>query len=68
MGKNFGLTAIFLSQGKGLKNTKIQGGRNINVPKFTRQLGMFTFRAFLNIGMLLTESEKAKQLRRCRTH
>lgn len=26
-------------------------------------LGIFTFRAFLNIGMLLTESEKAKSLR-----
>ena len=26
-------------------------------------LGLFTFRAFLNIGMLLTESEKAKLLR-----
>lgn len=29
---------------------------------------MFTFRAFLNIRMLLTESEKAKQLRTRRTH
>lgn len=27
------------------------------------KLGVFTFRAFLNIGMLLTESERAKQLR-----
>ncbi|MDO3693971.1 DNA-binding protein [Wenyingzhuangia sp. chi5] len=26
-------------------------------------LGIFTFRAFLNVGMLLTESDKAKQLR-----
>lgn len=29
----------------------------------TPSLGVFTFRAFLNIGMLLTESEKAKSLR-----
>ncbi|MFM7468126.1 MAG: DNA-binding protein [Vampirovibrionales bacterium] len=27
------------------------------------QLGIFTFKAFLNIGMLLAESEKARQLR-----
>ena len=27
------------------------------------QLGVFNFRAFLNLGMLLTESEKAKALR-----
>lgn len=27
------------------------------------QLGLFNFRAFLNLGMLLTESEKAKSLR-----
>lgn len=29
----------------------------------TTQLGLFNFRAFLNIGMLLTESDKAKQVR-----
>jgi hypothetical protein len=29
----------------------------------TTQLGLFNFRAVLNIGMLLTESEKAKQVR-----
>lgn len=38
---------------------------DINVPKFTRQLGIFSFRAFLNIGMLLTESERARQVRTC---
>jgi hypothetical protein len=31
--------------------------------KKTSVLGVFTFPAFLNIGMLLTESERAKQLR-----
>lgn len=31
--------------------------------KKTSVLGIFSFRAFLNIGMLLTESERAKQLR-----
>lgn len=29
----------------------------------TPQLGIFDFRAFLNVGMLLTDSEKARQLR-----
>ena len=29
----------------------------------TPSIGFFTFRSFLNIGMLLTESEKAKELR-----
>jgi len=40
--------------------------RDINVPELDSRipsLWLFTFRAFLNIGMLLTESEKAKQLR-----
>lgn len=31
--------------------------------KKTSVLGVFSFRAFLNIGMLLTESDRAKQLR-----
>lgn len=53
----------FLSEGNSLKELKLYFGGDINVPKFARQLGVFTFRAFLNIGMLLTESERAKQLR-----
>lgn len=53
----------FLSEGNSLKELKLHFVGDINVPKFTRQLGVFSFRAFLNIGMLLTESEKAKQLR-----
>jgi len=32
---------------------------NIKVP----QLGIFDFRAFLNLGMLITESERARLLR-----
>jgi len=47
----------------------IADGTDMNVAtmddsiKKTSVLGVFTFRAFLNIGMLLTESERAKQLR-----
>lgn len=41
-------------------------GTDINVgtiPKATTVLGVFDFRAFLNMGMLLVESEKAKIIR-----
>lgn len=38
-------------------------GKDINVPTKTTVLGVFDFRAFLNIAMLLSESEKARALR-----
>lgn len=53
----------FLSQGNSLKEIRLHFDGDINVPIKVRKLGVFTFRAFLNIGMLLTESERAKQLR-----
>lgn len=53
----------FLSEGNSLKEIRLYFDGDINVPNKVRKLGVFTFRAFLNIGMLLTESEKAKQLR-----
>lgn len=37
--------------------------KDINVPDHIRQLELFDFRAFLNIAMLLSESEKARALR-----
>lgn len=52
-----------LCKGKRLKDLKLQFGHLINETSKTTQLGLFNFRAFLNIGMLLTESEKAKQVR-----
>lgn len=52
-----------LSKGKQLKDFKLQFAPVINVGSKTTQLGLFNFRAFLNVGMLLTESEKAKQIR-----
>lgn len=48
---------------------EVEHGRDIYVLtmdeafKKTSILGVFSFRAFLNIGMLLTESDRAKQLR-----
>lgn len=52
-----------LFKGKRLKDFKLQFAHVINVGSKTTQLGVFNFRAFLNIGMLLTESEKAKMIR-----
>lgn len=48
---------------KNLKEFKNQFGHIINLSNKTSQLGVFNFRSFLNIGMLLVESEMAKALR-----
>ena len=53
----------FLCKGKHLKELKLQFAPVINVGSKTTQLGLFNFRSFLNIGMLLAESEKARALR-----
>lgn len=52
-----------LCKGKSLKEFKLQFAHLINEASKTTQLGLFNFRAFLNLGMLLTESESAKRLR-----
>ena len=52
------LRSIKLNQFK-----ELLSATDINVGTKTTFLGIFTFKAVLNIGMLLTESEKAKQLR-----
>lgn len=52
-----------LCKGKSLKDLRLQFAPVINVGSKTTQIGLFNFRAFLNLGMLLTESEKAKSLR-----
>ena len=52
-----------LCKGKRLKDFKLQFGHLINEASKTTQLGLFNFRSFLNIGMLLTVSERAKALR-----
>jgi len=50
-------------QGNELNEFKLHFGKDINVPTKTTILGIFDFRSFLNVGMLLTRSEKAKKLR-----
>lgn len=52
-----------LCKGKHLKELKLQFAPVINVGSKTTQLGLFNFRSFLDMGMLLTESEKSKKVR-----
>lgn len=49
--------------GNSLKEFKLRYDGDINVGMKTARIGIFDFRSFLNVGMLLTTSEKAKQLR-----
>ncbi len=49
--------------GKELKEFKLRFDTEIDFGIKTVRLGVFDFRSFLNIGMLLTTSEKAKQVR-----
>lgn len=53
-------------KGKRLKSfleTAKHSGKDINVPTKTTVLGVFDFRAFLNLAMLISESEHARALR-----
>jgi len=50
-------------KGKELKELKLHFAHEKDFATKTTQLGLFDFRSFLNIGMLLTTSEKAKQVR-----
>lgn len=49
--------------GNALKEFKLRFGKEIDFPTKTTVLGIFDFRSFLNVGMLLTTSEKAKMVR-----
>lgn len=50
-------------KGKALKEFKEEFGWMLKEGAKAPQLGIFNFRSFLNLGMLLTESEKAKAIR-----
>lgn len=52
-----------LIKGKTLKAFKLQFGHLINEATKTTVLGVFNFRSFINLGMLLVESQNAKLLR-----
>ena len=49
-----------LTKGKQLKDFKLQFDHLIDKANKTRQLGLFNFRALLNLSMLLVESENGK--------
>ena len=49
-----------LCKGKMLKEFKLRFAHEIDFASKTTQLGLFDFRSFLNIGMLLYDSDKAK--------
>ncbi|HEY5463128.1 MAG TPA: DNA-binding protein [Hanamia sp.] len=51
-------------KGKGLKDFKNQFGWMLQEGAKAPQLGIFNFRAFINLGMLLAENDKAKALRK----
>ncbi len=50
-------------RGEALKEFKCALGKEMAFPTKTTALGIFDFRSFLNLGMLLTTSEKAKEVR-----
>jgi hypothetical protein len=52
-----------LCKGNSLKDFKLKYAQEIDFPSKMSQIGLFDFRSFLNVGMLLTTSEKAKWLR-----
>lgn len=52
-----------LCRGKSLRDMKLRFGHLINEATKTTVIGLFDFRSFLNLGMLLAESEKAKRVR-----
>ncbi len=52
-----------LIRGKRLKQFKLNFVTDMYVGNKSPVLGLFNFRAFLNLGMLLSESKKAKHLR-----
>lgn len=52
-----------LSKGKQLRDFKLEFAHLIDKASKITQLGLFNFRSFLNMAMLLAESQKAKLLR-----
>lgn len=62
-GKELTQNGYEILTGDRLSSFKNQFGSDIDVTTKTTVLGIFTFKTFLNIGMLLRESEKARILR-----
>lgn len=62
-GDELGKNGYQVLKGKSLKNFRLADVSDMNVGDRVPSLGVFTFRALLNIAMLLTESERAKEIR-----
>jgi len=62
-GDELGKNGYRVLRGKSLKNLRLADVSDTLVGDKAPSLGIFNFRALLNIGMLLTESERAKALR-----
>lgn len=62
-GDELGKNGYQVLKGKSLKNYRLSDVSDTNVGDKAPSLGVFNFRALLNIAMLLTESERAKEIR-----
>lgn len=62
-GDELGKNGYRVLRGKSLKNIRLSYVTDNAVGDKTPSLGVFNFRALLNIAMLLTESEQAKEIR-----
>lgn len=62
-GDELGKNGYRVLRGKSLKNMRLSDVSDMNVGDKAPSLGVFNFRALLNIAMLLTESERAKEIR-----
>lgn len=62
-GDELGKNGYQVLRGKSLKNYRLSDVSDTNVGDKAPSLGVFNFRALLNIAMLLTESERAKEIR-----
>lgn len=62
-GDELGKNGYQVIRGKSLKNYRLADVSDMSVGDKAPSLGVFNFRALLNIAMLLTESERAKDIR-----
>ncbi len=62
-GDELGKNGYQVLRGKSLKNLRLSDVSGMNVGDKAPSLGVFSFRALLNVAMLLTESERAKEIR-----
>lgn len=62
-GDELGQNGYRVLRGKALKDYRLADVSDTNVGDKAPSLGVFNFRALLNLAMLLTESERAKEIR-----